>query len=310
MAFRLRQQEPVAHGLRRLVAKQLKAAADQLARSNGLKDEAVHQARKSIKKVRAIVHLIEEDHGGHLGDSKKRLRAVNRRLSIVRDADATTEALEKIRRKNPHLLSEHTFARVGRTLSSHKDTVMRAAGRDHSRAKTVTAVRALQKTAKRWRTRHQGFGALAAGIRATHRRGCKAMERAVKRQRAADFHAWRKEIKTLWYELRLLEACSADIRKDIRTLDRAETMLGDEHNTFVLCEHLFGDRASRPAADLEALRGAAERYQRDLRRRVTASARRIYTATPNEYVRRIKSAWKRWHRRGPAHSRKPRSAAA
>lgn len=310
MAFRLRQEESVAHGLRRLAAKQLKAAADALRGSNGLKDASVHEARKSVKKVRAILHLVEEDHGRHLSDSRKRLRAVNRRLAVVRDANATLEVLAKIGRKNPQLLSEHTIARVRRTLSSQKDEVMRAAGRDHSRAKAAKAIRALQKAATRWRPRHRGFGALAAGIRATHRRGRKAMKRAVKRQHAADFHAWRKEIKTLWYELRLLEDCGADIRQDIRALDRAETMLGDEHNTVVLCEHLFDDRESGPAADPDGLRCAAERYQRDLRRKTTASARPIYTLTPDEYVQRIKSGWKRWHRARRTRARKPRSAAA
>ena len=35
------------------------------------------------------------------------------------------------------------------------------------------------------------------------------MARARKGQRAADFHEWRKQIKALWYELRLVEGPSA-----------------------------------------------------------------------------------------------------
>jgi CHAD domain-containing protein len=311
VAFRLRQQESVAEGLRRLAAKQLRSGADELQRPNGLQDEAVHEARKSVKKVRAILHLVEEDHGQGLSDSKELLRGVNRRLSRLRDAVATLEVLKKIRQTSPDVLSEHTVARVRRVLSSRKQAAVTAARRDHFREKALMSIRTLQKAVAWWRPRHRGFGALAAGMRKTHRRGRKAMKRALKRQRAADFHEWRKEIKTLWYELRLLENCGGDIQKDIRTLDRAETMLGDEHNTVLLCEQLARDGASLPAADLDGLRRAADRYQRDLRRRAFASARHIYSLASDDYVRRIKSAWKHWHRATPSHpgQKQPRGAA-
>jgi CHAD domain-containing protein len=312
MAFRLRHDEKsIPDGLRRLAAKQLRSAIDELERPEGSDDEAVHQARTRVKKVRALLHVVKADRGRHLSDSKRRLRAVNRHLSKLRDADATIEVLDKIRDANRHLMSEHAFARVRRMLSRQKQEAVRRARLDRSRAKAAKTIRTLQKSVKRWRQRHDGFGGLAAGLLTTHRRGRKAMARALKSQQGGDFHEWRKEIKTLWYELRLLEQCGTGIQKDVRALDRAETMLGDDHNIVMMGERLNGDTVSRPDADLEKLRCAAERYQRDLRRQVVGLVRRIFRVSSRVYVQRIRNAWTRWHRATTSRARrKPRSAAA
>src|SRR3981189_1948536 len=112
MAYRLRQQESVADGLRRLARKALQSARDRLRRTSPPSDEAVHEARKSVKKVRAIVRLIEAAGGRGIGKSKKQLRTVNRTLSRLRDADVMIESLAMLRHDYPHLLSEHTVARV------------------------------------------------------------------------------------------------------------------------------------------------------------------------------------------------------
>jgi CHAD domain-containing protein len=299
MAFRLRHEDKsVPHGLRRLARKQLRSALDELHRRDGAADEAIHNARTRVKKVRALLHVVEADRGRHLSDSKKLLRAVNRRLSKLRDADATLEVFDKIRAGTPHLMSEHAFARVRRMLTRDKHATVQKARRERSREKAAIAIRAVYKAAKQWRQRHDGFGALAAGIRASHRDGSAAMERALKSREPGDFHTWRKQIKALWYELRLLEGCDRTIHKDVRSLDRAETMLGDGHNIVVMCDRLFGDAAPKTNADLDRLRRAAERYHRNLQRKAVASARGIYTLPSREYVRRVKKAWKRW-RRGP-----------
>ena len=67
------------------------------------------------------------------------------------------------------------------------------------------------------------------------------MARARKSQRAVDFHEWRKQIKALWYELRLVEGSGPRIRRDVTALHRAEAWLGNEHNVVVLCDELSKD---------------------------------------------------------------------
>jgi hypothetical protein len=293
MAFRLKPRETIAHGLRRLVTGELKSARSELRESSPPPDTAVFAARKSLKKVRAIRDLIAADAGAHLRGSRKLLRGVNRRLSTLRDADALLDILKKLRRSNPRLFDEHTFARVRRRLVDHKRASMAAIDDARAWDRIDRDLRVLRRNARQWRPTHRGFRALGEGIRVTLRKGRQALERAQHEQRADDFHAWRKHVKALWYDLRLIEDCSPDVSRDVAALQRAQAELGDDHNLEVLCEELSKDRA---LCDLERLRHAVNRYQRALRRKAVAHTARIYGPLPDEYVQGVRHAWKVWQR--------------
>src|SRR5262249_50819973 len=149
-------------------------------------------------------------------------------------------------------------------LASHKQAVLDAAHADRVWNTIDRDLRSLRKRVKGWRPTHRRFGALAAGLRRAHRHGRREMVRAFDRQRASDFHAWRKAMKALWYELRLLETSDAAIRKHVRALHDAEKLLGDDHNIVVLCAELSKDPS---LCDLGQLRRVAARDQADLRER-------------------------------------------
>jgi CHAD domain-containing protein len=198
MAYRVRPDESFSGGLRRLAAKQIRSARDELRRSNPPRDEAIHQARRSIKKTRAIHRLIEDDGGRGLDGCGKRLKRVSRALSELRDADAMIAILTKLRNRYPRLFTEHGFARVRRELKVLKRQAMETADRDDLWTMVDRELRELRRKAKQWRPAHGGSGTLTRSIRFIHRRGRKALARARKRSRAADFHEWRKQVKTLW----------------------------------------------------------------------------------------------------------------
>jgi hypothetical protein len=258
--------------------------------------------------VRAIAELIAADDGRGLAGCRKRIAKVNQVLSRLRDAGAMLEILAKLRKMHPHVFDEHTFARMRRRLTSNKQSSMKAAEDDGAWRTIDRALRALRRAAKRWQPTHRRFGVFAAGIRQSYGRGRKALARAKQRQQAADFHEWRKHMKSLWYQLRLIQGCSAGIGADVRSLHNAETWLGDDHNAVVLCEELSREA---PLCDLERLRRAANTYQCDLRRKTIAKASPMYRRSPDGFVRRVKAAWHAWKRRSrAAHTRRSRRVAA
>jgi len=294
MAFRLRPDESVTHGFQRLARKELEAARNRLRAARPSRAEAIHEARKSVKKVRAILQLIEDDEGRGLGRSGKRLRSVNRALSGLRDADVMLETLAKLRSRHPQLFSEHTFASVHRRLAGERREATRTAGRKGAWTAVDDRLQTVRRDARHWKPDHNGSGALIRGIRAVHERGREAMRRARKQQRAEDFHAWRKEMKALWYALRLVERSDAAIRRDVRALHRAETLLGDDHNLVVLCEQLTRDiTVCRGPVDIDRLRLAADHDECRLREQAVARAGYVYEHhSPDAYARAVARAWK------------------
>ena len=303
MAFRLQPDESITRGIRRLAKKELRSARAVLLKSVPPPDEAIHEARKSVKKVRAILDLIKADDGEGLGGSRKRLREINQTLSQLRDADAMVETVQAIEDRNRALLRQRTSTAIRRRLAKRKKRALEAAHADGVWKTIDRDCRELVETIKRAQPSHRRFGVLAPGIRRAYRGGRKAMARARESRRAADFHEWRKQVKTLWYQLRLLEGCSAAVTRDVARLNRVETCLGDDHNVAMLGEVLSADL---PAADLESFRRAATRYQGQLRRRALAAAAKTYGHTTVVFMRTIKGAWKAFERqhRAAARSRK------
>src|SRR5262245_42375009 len=114
MAFELDPSKKSGRELRRLARKELAAAREQLLRARPPDEEAIHSARKSVKKVRAILRLIYAAGGEDLDSAEKRLRKVNRTLSCLRDADAMIESAASLHRHHPELFSEHVYARIRR----------------------------------------------------------------------------------------------------------------------------------------------------------------------------------------------------
>jgi CHAD domain-containing protein len=89
MAYSLKRDESVTHGLKRVVSDEMESAGTQLSGDQKTgRDKAIHEARKSIKKVRALVRLVSADLGDTCARENVRLRDVARRLSEFRDAFA------------------------------------------------------------------------------------------------------------------------------------------------------------------------------------------------------------------------------
>jgi CHAD domain-containing protein len=297
MAFQLRTDESVTHGLRRLARKELQSARRELQTSRPPRDAPVHEARKSVKKVRAILQLIDDDQGGGLNGDHRSLRSVNRTLSDLRDADVLMETLAKLRAKHPHVMNEQAFARARRLLAARKRAAAEAVQGKQTWKAVDRKLRTVRRDAKRWQPDHPGAGALKRGIRAAHQRGRTEMKRAQKEQTAATFHGWRKEMKALWYALRLIEQSDSRVRRDIRALHRAETLLGDEHNLVVLCAELSSEGTiCRGPLDIDRLRLAADHDQCRLREKASARIRYIYQRRSGAYARDIARLWKKWCR--------------
>jgi len=301
----------MAHEFRRLARTELKSARKEIRKTQPPRDEAIHQARKRVKKVRAIVQLIDDGGGRGLDRSAKRLRSVNRTLSELRDTDAMMQTLASLRRRHRRLFSEHTFARIHRGLATRKRDAFRAAERARAWSSIAQRLEDVRSRTKRWRPAHRGYTAFANAIRAVHQRGRKAMKRAQTRQRAEDFHAWRKEIKALWYALRLIERSGSRIRHDIRALHQAETWLGEEHNLVVLCDELSRDTSvCQGPVQRDRFRSIADRDQCGLRAKAIARVRRVYQRRSGAYARGVAHVWTGWRRRTRQHRvRGTRSAA-
>src|SRR5260370_7407926 len=98
MAYRLKHGESVPEGVKRIAREEIRAAVQYLRGKGGIsRDEAIHEARKSIKKVRALLRLVRPELGEFYESESARLRDAVRKLSQILDLAPLTPPFTQLK---------------------------------------------------------------------------------------------------------------------------------------------------------------------------------------------------------------------
>jgi CHAD domain-containing protein len=278
MAFVLKRRKSVANQLRHLVAQQLGGAVEGFSNSTSL-EKAVHDARKRVKKVRAVLRVLHDSLGSHYRTENERLRRVSHRLASWRDADAIGETLQKLRGRYPRVITSRITREMARGIEGHNH---QAGAR--GRRQIDLAAGELGRTSKslpdRIRTAAR-FKAVRRGVTRGWRRAGQAMESLDVSSDAAQFHLWRRRVKDHWYQMRLMAARVPAARTRARTLKKLERWLGDDHNLAMLrAAILAAPSRFGGARTTDIVLGCIVKYQAWLRARCLKLGRRVFAKKP------------------------------
>ena len=95
--YRLKQDERVPAGVRRMAAAQLDKALEHLGCQDGKRDEHIHEARKATKRLRALVRLVRDELGDEVYALENQCyRDAGQWLSGLRDATVLVETLDRL----------------------------------------------------------------------------------------------------------------------------------------------------------------------------------------------------------------------
>ena len=201
-----------------------------------------------------------------------------------------------MRSRYPKQLSAHTYGILRRGLVGARNREQQRAQRDGVVGKAVTRLATTRRSAKHWASPSIDVSGIGAVVAASYRRSRAAMKRARATGQSATLHRWRKELKTLWYQLRLAQPLITGIAPLIADIKRLETELGEDHDLVVLAATLRGCRDLRSMrADIRQIDRLALRMRQPLRRRAFALGRRLYFRTPKGFARWIRRSAKRPH---------------
>jgi CHAD domain len=283
MAFGLRKVESVKKGLKRLLAKEVESAVENLGQSP-LSRPAVLKARKHIKKSRALLRLVQKDLRGVDGHTEQRLRTSGRSLSQLRDASAMVGTARELCKPHGEKLVMSACQLVSENLADHEARLK------HRHQLMAGAARKQLKSISR-SVRHLGVRgsdeeALKRGVKRAYAKAQREMQRAAEGSSAGSFHEWRKRVKTLWYQLRLLSARAPGFRRQADQLKRLARQLGREHNLQVLQTYVARRQRApgkRAAARLTSL---AEERQEQVRQAALRAGEQFFADTPKTFVRR------------------------
>ena len=302
MSFELQKRKHIDGELKKIARRQLHRASETLVCSDaGTFRTAVHESRKSVKKVRAILTVFEESGADIPRKDEKRLKRAGRELAVLRDGAAIIETFDRVRRRYRSRLSEHTYGILRRGLVRAGELRERQARRDGVAGRAAAWLDKTRTAAKRWTLAPLDLRDLIDVAADSYRRSRKAMVHARDTGLSAAVHGWRKELKTLWYQLRLLKPLIVGVAPLVAEFRRLETELGEDHNLVVLGATLRRCRdLRRMRTEVRLVKQLALRMRDPLRRRASALGRRLHRRPPR--------AFRRWLRR--ASTQKRRAAAA
>src|SRR5690242_1665953 len=100
MAYKLKEGEKLPHAIRRIAKRQVDRITEELAeRRPECLGQAIHGARKDLKKVRAELRLVRDRLGGKIYKREGRsFRDVADALRQPRDAEALIKAVDELRK--------------------------------------------------------------------------------------------------------------------------------------------------------------------------------------------------------------------
>lgn len=298
MAYRLKKGETVPEGIRRIVHEEVDSALKELSHSNGKKrDEGIHEARKSIKKIRGAMRLVEPELGRAYRGENTRLGDVGRKLSEIRDATAIIEVLDGLIEKHKDGLQRSAAGAIRRGLEGSKHETEQRVGMTDAVKRATATLRSIGKRVDKWPLKKDGFGAMAGGLEDRYGRGRQAMAAARKDQAPEKYHEWRKRVKDHWYHVRLMESLWTEVMQAHEaSLHDLETWLGDDHNLVVLCGKLQDEPEKFGGEEnLRLFLAVAAQEQKELREKSLSLGERVYERKPRRFVRDMEKLWDAWH---------------
>lgn len=167
---------------------------------------SIHEIRKSIKRARALLRLARPGIGeSRFHDGNVRYRKIGKLLGPARDTDVDWSTFKRLRSELPELTEDESAREFRGWLKAR---------RRRARKEALASGGPMKKVRRRSRAARAGVADLrldrvgprhvAAGLARVYRDGALRWEAARGRRDAWVFHGWRRRVKDLYYQLKLL----------------------------------------------------------------------------------------------------------
>jgi len=252
--------------LKQYALAELRAASTCL---TGRKPDAVHQARKHLKKTRATLRLLRGAKPSAVRhDALATLRRIARNLSAQRDRQVVVGLSEEWRVTAVEIAERRAATALLGALKPHPVGTVQGQSLQDVR----TRLRGAEACLERWPLDDFTWSHLTRGLKRSQRRMRRAERHFTRSQRADDLHEWRKRSKDIWYQTRLLRPWlrrrSRELPSRLRTLTELQ---GRTH-------------------DLELIRRTVARLRSRLATKQAASLRQLIRQKRMELLSRVAKA--------------------
>ena len=291
MAYRLKLKAPLPLEVRRIALEQIELACAALARHSD-RGAAVHDARRSLKRLRAMLRLVRPAVGeAWFKAGNRQLADLGQRLARRRDLDVMLVTLHKLENGTgslPQSVADRLRRSVARSRNKVNGPVAprsdRSLGGDLRRAERLFSGERLRSLA---------LAHIADGLQQSYRKARHAFREAYSCETDEAFHNWRKTTQAHWRHMQLLgRGWPESIGARAGEAKELSRLLGEDHDLAVLLTFARGGEcANLSAPDLGALTAACLASQRQIRDVAKLHGERLFADRPGQLTKRIARYW-------------------
>lgn len=169
--------------------------------------------------------------------------------------------------------------------------------RNHAVRSIISHVRKAEGRTSDWSMTHNGWKAIAPGLRKTYRAARDAMLEAVREDSDEALHEWRKRSKDLRYAIELLSRAWPEALESFsESISHLTDLLGQDHDLAVLQEivdHDFADTGS-DEAQKSLLKALVSQRRSELLDEARELGRKIYAESNQQFLDRVHGYWRAW----------------
>jgi len=275
MGFRLKLREPLLDGLKRVFREQIDSALRLCRHPARQRGVTVHEVRKHLKKLRAAMRLAVGEVGKNQHKYEDRcVREIGRLVSDLRDAQVRLQTLIQLRDEAAKKSEENPFPRIEELLSLERESF--SAAFDGWQKQAIPKLERAEERLSKWPLDRITWKQICGAVEKIYKRGQRGLEKTIKKPVPENFHAWRKRVKDLWYQLRILQPLNRVV---------LDEMAHDFDFLLARLEKESGDDALRD--ELARLQKLIRKRGRRLCRDALELGRRFYAERPKAFAKRI-----------------------
>jgi hypothetical protein len=292
MAYRLKPGRQISHSVREIGTDQIDRVLAGFSSKTG-RGTAVHEARKSMKRLRALLHLIKPAMPkGAFAANEARVKKIARSLSGARDAQAMLETVRKLEAQD----GAANVAPVSAALRAH----LEARRAEAERGLNGSGANQVRKQLKEARSafaeltlEDDEFAVVTATLEKDYRKARQSFSQAYSVSEDEAFHEWRKYVQRHWRQLLLVApSWPKAIRPHIALARTLSEILGEDHDLSVLAG-LASAQADQLGSrdDVDAYLSLCRKRQTELRKVAHDLGARLLAEKPSSLSRRISAYW-------------------
>src|SRR5881392_306806 len=211
MGYCLKLREPLADGLKRIFCEEIDAAVGLCRHPAKQRGVTVNEVRKHLKKLRAALRLTKNEVGKNRSASEDRcLREIGRLVSDLRDAHVRLQTLIQLRDD-----ADQQFPRIEELLSMERESFSAAFAGWQKQA--IPKLEHAGERLSRWPLAGITWKQVCGTVGKTYKLGQRGLAKTIKKPEPENFHAWRKRVKDIWYQLRILQPLNRVVLERIGT---------------------------------------------------------------------------------------------